>query len=207
VCFDISMVEGIEGVAHLLEQVSPERFYFGSQLSFFYFEAALLKMKESGLPEDGKGGVRRQRKANASAQQTLNVSNACRGHSFDAGRGDAEKSKQVILRDRDSASEFETNADEIDEAVNCRSSSRSFILLAQQLNQDASAWMTGSRKSNFRPENAVAQVRTLRTRSGGNTWCGKNSGSFRRLADYAGPSMPESPAGSKPMAMSLRSHL
>jgi len=57
VCFDIAMVEGIEGVARLLERVSPDRVVFGSHYPFFYFEAALLKMKESGLPEDRQRAV------------------------------------------------------------------------------------------------------------------------------------------------------
>ena len=57
VSFDISMVEGIEGIARLLEQVSPERVLFGSHYPFFIFEAALLKMKESGLPEDQQKAV------------------------------------------------------------------------------------------------------------------------------------------------------
>jgi predicted TIM-barrel fold metal-dependent hydrolase len=54
VYFDIAMVEGIEGVARLAEQLSPERVLFGSNFPLFYFEAALLKMQESGLPEDKK---------------------------------------------------------------------------------------------------------------------------------------------------------
>jgi len=57
VCFDISMVEGIEGIARLLERVPPERVLFGSHYPFFVFEAALLKMKESGLPEDQQKAV------------------------------------------------------------------------------------------------------------------------------------------------------
>jgi predicted TIM-barrel fold metal-dependent hydrolase len=52
VCFDIATVEGIEGIARLLERVPPERVLFGSHSPFFIFEAALLKMKESGLPDD-----------------------------------------------------------------------------------------------------------------------------------------------------------
>jgi uncharacterized protein len=54
VYFDIAMVEGIEGVARLVEQLSPERVLFGSNFPFFVFEAALFKMQESGLPEEKK---------------------------------------------------------------------------------------------------------------------------------------------------------
>jgi len=57
VLFDISMVEGIEGIARLVERVSPERVLFGSYYPFFVFEAALLKMKESGLPEERQKAV------------------------------------------------------------------------------------------------------------------------------------------------------
>ncbi len=57
VCFDIATVEGIEGIARLLERVPPERVLFGSHYPFFVFEAALLKMKESGLPEDQQKAV------------------------------------------------------------------------------------------------------------------------------------------------------
>jgi hypothetical protein len=49
VYFDISTVEGIEGIARLATQLSPERILFGSNAPLFYFEAALLKMQESGL--------------------------------------------------------------------------------------------------------------------------------------------------------------
>lgn len=52
--FDISMVEGIEGVARLAGQLPPERLLFGSYFPFFSFEAALLELQESGLPEDQK---------------------------------------------------------------------------------------------------------------------------------------------------------
>ncbi len=52
--FDIAMVEGIEGIARLVERLPPERVLFGSNFPLFYFEAALLKMQESGLPEDQK---------------------------------------------------------------------------------------------------------------------------------------------------------
>jgi hypothetical protein len=54
VYFDISMVEGIEGVARLVERVQPERILFGSNYPLFYFESAVLKMQESGLSESQK---------------------------------------------------------------------------------------------------------------------------------------------------------
>lgn len=51
VYFDIATAEGVEGVARLVDRLSPERVLFGSNYPFFYFEAALLKMRESGLDE------------------------------------------------------------------------------------------------------------------------------------------------------------
>jgi tetratricopeptide (TPR) repeat protein len=41
-------------VARLVEQLPPERVLFGSNFPLFYFEAAMLKVQESGLPEDKK---------------------------------------------------------------------------------------------------------------------------------------------------------
>jgi predicted TIM-barrel fold metal-dependent hydrolase len=52
--FDIAMLEGIEGVARLLQDLPPERVLFGSYFPFFTLDAALNKMQESGLPEDKK---------------------------------------------------------------------------------------------------------------------------------------------------------
>jgi predicted TIM-barrel fold metal-dependent hydrolase len=52
--FDLAMLEGIEGVARLVEQIPAERVLFGSNFPLFYFEAALLKVQESGLPETVK---------------------------------------------------------------------------------------------------------------------------------------------------------
>ena len=54
VYFEISMVEGIEGIARLAERLPPERILFGSNFPLFYLESALLKIEESGLPEDRK---------------------------------------------------------------------------------------------------------------------------------------------------------
>ena len=57
VYFDFAMLEGIEGVARMTEQVPAGRILFGSHSPLFYFEAALLKMQESGLPDVTKAMV------------------------------------------------------------------------------------------------------------------------------------------------------
>ena len=49
VYFDIGTLEGVGGVANLLKQVPADRVVFGSYAPFFYFESALLKLKESAL--------------------------------------------------------------------------------------------------------------------------------------------------------------
>jgi len=58
VCFDIATLEGVGGVAKLLKQVPPERVVFGSYAPFFYFESALLKLKESVLSEADMTAIR-----------------------------------------------------------------------------------------------------------------------------------------------------
>ena len=57
---DISMIEGVGGVANLLEGIPPGRVLFGSHAPFFYFEAALLKLKESTLTEPQVRAVREE---------------------------------------------------------------------------------------------------------------------------------------------------
>jgi uncharacterized protein len=53
--FEISMLEGVSGVANLLKQLPAERLLFGSHAPLFYFESAMLKLKESMLtPEQDR---------------------------------------------------------------------------------------------------------------------------------------------------------
>lgn len=51
VYFDFAMLEGPGHLARLLDDVSPERVVFGSHFPLFYFEAAVLKVKETGLSD------------------------------------------------------------------------------------------------------------------------------------------------------------
>ena len=60
VYLDTSMVEGVAGVESLLEDIPPGRVLFGSHAPFFYFEAALLKFKESTLTEPQVRAVREE---------------------------------------------------------------------------------------------------------------------------------------------------
>ena len=50
--FDIARIEGVGGVPRLIAQTSPARVVFGSLYPFFYFEAAVLKVREAALPDD-----------------------------------------------------------------------------------------------------------------------------------------------------------
>ena len=49
VYFDISMVEGVGGVARMAQKISIRRVVFGSNYPLYYFESALLKVEESGF--------------------------------------------------------------------------------------------------------------------------------------------------------------
>lgn len=49
--FEIAMLEGVEGVTKLLAQIDLDRVLFGSGAPFFYFESAMLKLRESALDE------------------------------------------------------------------------------------------------------------------------------------------------------------
>jgi len=49
VYFDISMVEGVGGVARMAQKISTQRVVFGSNYPLYYFESALLKIEESGF--------------------------------------------------------------------------------------------------------------------------------------------------------------
>jgi len=57
VFFDTAMTEHTGGLALLAEQVSAERMLFGSYYPFFYFESALLKMKEAEFPADTRTAI------------------------------------------------------------------------------------------------------------------------------------------------------
>ncbi len=50
--FDIAMDEGVGGLAQLIAATSPSRVVFGSHYPFYYFEAAVLKVRSADLPSD-----------------------------------------------------------------------------------------------------------------------------------------------------------
>jgi predicted TIM-barrel fold metal-dependent hydrolase len=50
--FDFANMEGVGGLAKMLQRVGRERVLFGSHFPLFYPEAALLKIRESALKEE-----------------------------------------------------------------------------------------------------------------------------------------------------------
>ena len=56
---EIAMLEGVGGIANLLEQMPVDRLLFGSHAPLFYFESALLKLKESPLNAEQLTAIRR----------------------------------------------------------------------------------------------------------------------------------------------------
>ncbi len=66
VCFDIATLEEVGGIACLLKLVPADRVIFGSYAPLFYFESALLKLKESPLSPDQLEAIR-----SASAKKLL----------------------------------------------------------------------------------------------------------------------------------------
>jgi hypothetical protein len=60
VCVEIATLEGVGGVARLLEQVSLQSVLFGSHAPFFYFESAFLKLQESPLSQQQLNAIGRE---------------------------------------------------------------------------------------------------------------------------------------------------
>jgi predicted TIM-barrel fold metal-dependent hydrolase len=57
VYFDIAMAEGVGGVAVLAAELSPQRVVFGSHFPFFYFQSAMLKIREAGFSASDEKAV------------------------------------------------------------------------------------------------------------------------------------------------------
>ena len=54
---DIAMVEGVGGVARLAQKISVQRVVFGSNYPLYYFESAMLKVRESGFTDTERQAV------------------------------------------------------------------------------------------------------------------------------------------------------
>lgn len=63
VFLDIATQEGVAGVSDLLKQVPPTAVVFGSHSPFYYFESAMLKLKESNLSPSDLAAIRCQNAA------------------------------------------------------------------------------------------------------------------------------------------------
>jgi predicted TIM-barrel fold metal-dependent hydrolase len=55
--FDLAMIEGAGCAGDLMSLISPQRMVFGSHSPFFYFESALLKLKESGITGNQEAAI------------------------------------------------------------------------------------------------------------------------------------------------------
>jgi predicted TIM-barrel fold metal-dependent hydrolase len=60
VYFEIAMLEGVGGIARLLQDIPPGRLLFGSHFPFFHLEAAVLKLHESDLRPSHAAAISRK---------------------------------------------------------------------------------------------------------------------------------------------------
>lgn len=60
VWFDTATLEGVDGLGTVVNRIPPERLVLGSHWPLFHQQAALLKLRESSLPESVLARVRRQ---------------------------------------------------------------------------------------------------------------------------------------------------
>ena len=58
--FDLGTLEGVGGIGNLMTQISSSKIMFGSHAPFFYFESALLKLKESILLDSQRSAIVRE---------------------------------------------------------------------------------------------------------------------------------------------------